>query len=49
VNAEDLDVANGFDCVRVDGTGYAATNPRGFVVSYILFGARYSGASPIAD
>lgn len=49
VNAEDLDVANGFDCVRVDGTGHAATASRGFVVSYTLFGARYSGASPIAD
>jgi hypothetical protein len=43
VKAEDLDVANGFDCVRVDGLLMA--NAVGFV-QYILHGARY--ASPIA-
>jgi hypothetical protein len=49
VDSESLDVANGFDCIRVDGTGHSATAPRGFVVSYNLFGTRYSGASPMAD
>ena len=43
VKAEDLDVANGFDCVRVDVLLMA--NAVGFV-QYILHGARY--ASPIA-
>lgn len=46
VKAEDLDVANGFDCVRVDGTGHAATNSRGVVVLYDLYGKRYSGSTP---
>ena len=49
VDASDLDVANGFDCLRVDGTGHAATASRGCVVLYNLYGARYSGASPLAD
>lgn len=49
VDAADLDVANGFDCIRVDCTGHAATSPRGCVVLYNLYGARYSGASPLAD
>ncbi len=49
VDASDLDVANGFDCLRVDGTGHAATAPLGVVVLYDLYGARYSGASPLAD
>lgn len=49
VDAADLDVANGFDCVRVDGTGHAATASRGCVVLYTLFGARYSGADPTVD
>jgi hypothetical protein len=49
VDSEQLDIAGGFDCVRVDGTGHAATAPRGFVVSYTLFGTRYSGASPVVD
>ncbi len=49
VDASDLDVANGFDCIRVDGTGHAATASRGVVVLYDLYGARYSGASPLAD
>lgn len=43
VKAEDLDVANGFDCIRVDGLLMA--NAVGFV-QYILHGSRY--ASPIA-
>lgn len=49
VDASDLDVANGFDCLRVDGTGHAATASRGCTVVYNLYGARYSGASAIAD
>jgi hypothetical protein len=52
VKAEDLDVANGFDCIRVDGTGHAATASRGCVVLYNLYGKRYSGSTPaeaIAD
>ena len=46
VQASDLDVANGFDCLRVDVTG--SVNSTG-MVSYALYGARYSGASPMAD
>jgi len=43
VNASDLDVTNGFDCVRLDGLLMA--NAVGSVM-YFLHGARY--ASPIA-
>lgn len=46
VDCEDLDVAGGFDCFRVDCTG--AVNSVG-TVGYILYGARYVGASPMAD
>jgi hypothetical protein len=49
VDSDMLDVANGFDCFRVDGTGHAATASRGVVVLYDFYGARYSGASPLAD
>ena len=49
VDAETLDVAGGFDCVRLDGTGHAATGSRGVTVTYILYGARYSGAGAVAD
>ena len=49
VDADSLDAANGFDCIRVDGTGHAATASRGVVVLYNLYGARYSGAGAIAD
>ena len=49
VDASDLDVANGFDCLRVDATGHAATASRGCVVLYNLYGARYSGANPLVD
>ena len=52
VKASDLDVTNGFDCLRVDGTGHAATASRGVVVLYILYGKRYSDSTPaqaIAD
>lgn len=46
VKASDLDVANGFDCLRLDSTGMA--NAVGSV-TYMLYGAKYSGASPMAD
>ncbi len=49
VDSSDLDNANGFDCVRVDATGHAATASRGCVVMYALYGARYSGADPTID
>jgi hypothetical protein len=49
VDSDTLDVANGFDCLRVDATGHAATASRGCVVLYNLYGARYSGASPLVD
>lgn len=49
VDSDSLDAANGFDCIRVDGTGHAATASRGCVVLYNLYGARYSGAGAIAD
>lgn len=42
VDASDLDIENGFDCVRVDSTGMA--NAVGSV-TYHLYGSRYS--SPI--
>lgn len=45
VDSDSLDAANGFDCVRLDGTGHAATASRGVVVMYFLYGARYSGVS----
>lgn len=43
VKAEDLDRANGFDCIRIDSTGMA--NAVGSVI-YVLHGSRY--ASPLA-
>ncbi len=49
VDSSSLDVDGGFDCIRVDGTGHAATSSRGVVVNYDLYGARYSGASPLVD
>lgn len=49
VDAASLDVANGFDCVRLDGTGHAATASRGVAVIYNLYGARDNGADPLVD
>jgi hypothetical protein len=49
VDADSLDVAGGFDCIRVDGTGHAATSGRGSFVLYNMYGARYSGANPLVD
>jgi hypothetical protein len=45
VNAADLDVDGGFDCLRVDSTGMA--NAVGAVL-YYLYGARYKKATPPA-
>lgn len=48
VQASDLDVDAGYDCVRLDGTG--AVNHLACCVSYDLYGARYGSAlSPMAD
>jgi hypothetical protein len=44
-----LDVAGGFDCFRLDGANHAATNSRGFTVTYRFYGPRYSGANPLVD
>jgi hypothetical protein len=49
VDADALDVSGGFDCIRLDGTGHAATSSRGVNVTYHLYGARYSGANPVID
>lgn len=46
IDSGDLDVTNGFDCFRVDVTLMAAATG---MVSYILRGARYSGANPMTD
>jgi hypothetical protein len=46
VDADTLDVANGFDCFRVDCTG--AANSTGTVV-YDLYGAKNGQLSPMAD
>jgi len=46
VKASALDVANGYDCIRVDVASMA--NAIG-LVSYDLYGAKFSGASPMAD
>lgn len=45
VLAEDLDVANGFDCVRIDSASMA--NAVGAAI-YLLDGARYGGTTPPA-
>lgn len=46
IKASDLDAANGFDCVRLDGLSQA--NSVSCVIG-ILSDARYSGAASIAD
>lgn len=45
IDASDLDVAGGFDCFRVDGTGHAATASRGCSVVYNLYGKRFSNST----
>ena len=48
VLASDLDVDNGFDCIRLDGTG--AVNHLACCVSYDLYGSRYGSAlSPMGN
>lgn len=46
VDADDMDVAGGFDCFRVDVTGMV--NATG-TVGYIMYGARYNGVNPMVD
>ncbi len=46
VDSETLDTANGFDCFRVDCTGAVASLG---TVTYLMYGARYSGANPMVD
>jgi hypothetical protein len=46
VTSEMLDVAGGFDCVRIDSASMA--NAVGCVI-YVLDGPRYSGAASITD
>ena len=52
VRASDLDVSNGFDCIRVSSEGDDLANAAYISGNYILYGARYPGAamlSAIAD
>lgn len=44
VDSESLDVANGFDCIRLDGTG--AANTLASCVTFDLYGKRYSSITP---
>jgi len=46
VDSDSLDVAGGFDCVRVVST--ALVNAKG-VINYILWGARYNGSSVMTN
>jgi hypothetical protein len=46
VDSESLDTANSFDCFRVDADSAVASTG---LVTYILWGARYSGANPMID
>jgi hypothetical protein len=46
IDAQDLDIAGGFRCVSVQGASAVASIG---LISYVLWGARYSGASPYVD
>jgi len=47
IDSEDLDIANDFDCVRVDVASMAGANGN---VSYMLWGGRYgASADPMID
>lgn len=46
VDCDDLDVAGGFDCFRVDVASMVNANGQ---VTYDLYGARYTGANPMVD
>jgi len=48
VRANDLDVDNGFDCIRYVHEGDDVGNSTYATVHYILYGARYPQPSPIA-
>jgi hypothetical protein len=47
VDSSSLDLANGFDCFRVDGTG--AANTLASSVTYDLYGARYNTAAALTN
>ncbi len=47
IDASSLDIANGFDCFRVDGTG--AVNMLACSVTYDLYGARYNNAGALTN
>jgi frataxin-like iron-binding protein CyaY len=46
IDSQDLDINNNFDAFRVDVASMANASAQ---VSYILTGARYSGANPMVD
>jgi hypothetical protein len=46
IDSEDLDNANGFDCVSIQGA--SGVNSTG-LITYVLWGARFNGASPFVD
>jgi len=49
VNAEDLDMENGFDCVGIKCADTGATTGQLGAVLYLLTDARYSGVTAITD
>lgn len=53
VKAEDLDVDNGYDCIRLDIADTGSAGAQLLSASYILYGPKYGGGgvmlSPIAD
>lgn len=48
VRASDLDVDNGFDCVRFNNDGTDVANAVYGTVHYILYNARYPQATPLS-
>lgn len=48
VRASDLDVTNGFDCLKVTSEGDDVANATLTSGDYILYNARYPGASPLS-
>ena len=49
VDSSTLDTEDGYDCVRVDVTAHASTNPLGSIVIYNLYNPRYSDANALVD
>lgn len=47
IKASDLDVSNGFDCLKVTSEGDDVANGTYMAGFYILYGARYPGAIPL--